>query len=381
MRSSVPTIVRLVAALAAGMGIGRFVYTPILPLMQTQTGMSAETASALATANYVGYLLGAGATIALPRVAASRRALRLALLAVTASMAAMPLVSSAVEWSVLRAVGGAASAVVFVVAMTALVRLQSGPARRWAGAGVGGVGLGIALSASALLGIQGIGDWTDAWFVGAAVSAALTSVAWPIRLPASAEFPPVSANEHGNHWFWVLFVSYTLEGIGYIIAGTFLVAAVVDAGPAWLGNGAWLIVGMAAAISPPLWFGLSARRPLQVLLLIALIAQAAGIALPALLGGVGPALAGAALFGGTFLAIAAMSANLGGRLRAKRAVPILTTGYSVGQILGPVVVTPFVGTGGYRAALLVGAWLVALSAVTAGVLCKGYRGGANESAS
>ncbi|HEX9499742.1 MAG TPA: hypothetical protein VF926_15520 [Mycobacterium sp.] len=53
--------------------------------------------------------------------------------------------------------------------------------------------------------------------------------------PAAAASP-----RRPNRWFAVLFVSYTPEGIGYIIAGTFLVAAIKQNSSGWLGNSAWL---------------------------------------------------------------------------------------------------------------------------------------------
>jgi hypothetical protein len=80
----------------------------------------------------------------------------------------------------------------------------------------------------------------------------------------------------------VLFVSYTLEGIGYIIAGTFLVAAIKQNSSGWLGTGAWLFVGLAAVPSAALWAWLCARWSHPTLLAGALLLQAFGIALPAI---------------------------------------------------------------------------------------------------
>ena len=60
-------IARTAAALAAAMGIGRFVYTPILPLMTAHAHLTTQSAGQLATANYVGYLVGAVAAAIAPR--------------------------------------------------------------------------------------------------------------------------------------------------------------------------------------------------------------------------------------------------------------------------------------------------------------------------
>jgi hypothetical protein len=164
-----------------------------------------------------------------------------------------------------------------------------------------------------------------------------------------------------------LLLAYTLEGVGYIIAGTFLVAALDQTASTTLGSSAWIIVGLAAVPSAALWAGLSRIWSRPTLLAVALGAQAVGIALPALVGGTTAALASAVLFGATFLGVATVALATGAHLRTPRAVAILTTGYSVGQIAGPVLVTPMLHHN-YQPALLAGAAIVAVAPVAALVL-------------
>ena len=155
--------------------------------------------------------------------------------------------------------------------------------------------------------------------------------------------------------------------MGYIIAGTFLVAAINENSPAWAGSGAWVLAGLAAIPASAAWSHLSRRWARPTLLCAALLIQAAGIALPALVSGVAPALVSAVLFGATFLGVASMALALGVQLRYPRAVALLTTGYGLGQILGPLVVTPLLHHG-YHLALLIAAAIVLAAALAAAVL-------------
>lgn len=352
------SIARAAAALAAAMGIGRFAYTPILPLMTADAGLTAQAAGQLATANYVGYLIGAVGAAASPRLARSVLACRVSLAILVATLAAMALSTNVIEWGALRLVAGIASALVFVIAVNTL--MDHGHPAHHAGWAFSGVGIGIALSAA----LPATKDWQVAWWAATALAALLSAFAWHMHpgTPAeAAKSPAGQATARGP--LALLMASYTLEGVGYIIAGTFLVAAVAQQSPGGLGSAVWLLVGLAAAPSAALWARFTGRFSYAALLVAALLLQAAGIAWAGT-GNSVAALAGAVLFGGTFIGISTLALAAGRALQFPGAVALLTTGYSVGQIVGPVAVAPLLHNG-FQQALLAGAAVVLLAALAA----------------
>lgn len=364
-------VARAAAALAAGMGVGRFVYTPILPLMQTRAGLSAAAGADLATANYAGYLLGALAGILVPALVRSRAVLRGSLIVLTATLAGMPLTHSTTVWAALRLVAGVASALVFVVAAGSLLQHLRTHPPHLSGWAFGGVGAGIALSGLLVLVPGTASDWRAAWWASAALAVLLTAGAWTLRPQEATSGPAARAGERTHRWFWTLFVAYTLEGAGYIVAGTFLVVAIGQHSPGRVGAAAWVLVGLAAVPSTALWARLARRWSRPGLLSAALLIQAVGIALPALVGGVVAALVSAVLFGATFLGICTLALATGNQLRFPRSVALLTAGYSVGQLLGPPAVAPLLHDG-YRSALFLAALVVLASAAATVVLRIGF---------
>ncbi|MFF2511133.1 YbfB/YjiJ family MFS transporter [Streptomyces sp. NPDC058086] len=377
-------VARVAAALAAGMGVGRFVYTPILPLMHAGAGLSGGTGANLATANYIGYLVGALVGILAPAVVRSRALLRTSLVVLTGTLAAMPATHDTAVWFALRLLAGVASALIFVIAVSSLLgHLREYPAHLpgWA---FGGVGAGIALSGLLVLVLRPVADWRAAWWASAALAAVLAVASWNLRPEApptttqaakattvTAATADSSRGPRTHPWFTALFASYTLEGIGYIIAGTFLVAAIEQSSPGPLGGGAWVLVGLAAVPSSALWARLGRRWSRPDLLLAALVVQAVGIALPALIGGASAALVSAVLFGATFIGVSTLALATGAHLEFPRSVALLTAGYSVGQILGPLVAAPLLHHG-YRQALILAASVVLVAAAAAAVLRIGF---------
>src|SRR5882672_1302106 len=100
------------AALAVAMGIGRFAFTPILPMMQDDAGVSIAGGGWLASANYAGYLAGALSAIRLRLSLVA--AIRTGLLAISLATLAMGLHHGFAYWLVLRALAGVGSAWVLV---------------------------------------------------------------------------------------------------------------------------------------------------------------------------------------------------------------------------------------------------------------------------
>jgi len=371
-RSGWPVAFQTGAALAGAMGVGRFVFTPVLPLMEAQAHLTSAQASTLATSNYLGYLIGAVLGIMLPALSRTRLALRVSGVILVVTLAAMPVTRDVAAWAALRGLAGVASAVIFMVAgNTILSELASGRPHMtgWA---YGGVGAGIALSGALVAVVRSIGDWQAAWSASAALTTLLLAAAWFVGVTGPAERPTApsgaqeSAPRHAR-WFAILAVSYFLEGAGYIVAGTFLVAAISATGPSWLSSSVWIIVGAAAVPSCAAWTLLSRHVSRPTLITGALILQAVGIALPALTGAVPAALAAAVLFGATFIGITTLSLATGRHLRVPRAIAILTAGYGIGQVIGPLVVEPTLH-GGYHQALLVGAGLVLMAGVGSALL-------------
>jgi MFS family permease len=328
------------AALALAVGVGRFAYTALLPSVQRGVGLDDAAAGAVASLNLVGYL--AGVLWARAAVAGRRRTalLRLGLAASVLTTAAVAGATGLAGWIGLRFVAGVASGLVFV--LVSAVVLESLPLGREHLAGVlyAGVGSGIALSGAVAAGAAGV-RWPVPWLLLGAVSAVLAVPAWRQASPVAhhpAGPKPASAAEGGVS-LGRLAAAYFLEGLGYIVSGTFAVAA-VQRRPELAGWAPWVWVaaGVAAAPSAVLWSA-AARRVGQRKALVAGFAfQAIGMSLPALSSSAWAAVAGALLFGGTFMGITTLTMSLARTLhpgREGRIVGTLTMIYGVGQALGP----------------------------------------------
>jgi predicted MFS family arabinose efflux permease len=347
--------------------------------MHEALAVSTDVLGALASANYLGYLVGAIAAAAIPAGRGLYAILRWSLLTVVLVTALMAASSSIPIWFVLRFVAGVASAGVFVCA-SAVVLQQIGRAGRveLAGRFFGGVGAGIAVSGAVVLVVVRLAHgsqhaWRLEWLAVAALAAVLTvpSLLWlrPVLGvtpgPAIAKAPAQRGQRHRRP-IVLLGTAYFLEAIGYIVAGTFLVA-IVAAGPqsAEAATTAWIVVGLTAAPSALVWSWLAQRWALMPALSLAYIAQAIGLLLT-------PRddawLVAAALLGGTFVGVTSLTITGSRALveprQATRAIAILTAVFGFGQIIGPLLATALADDqAGLARSMPVAAGLVMLGAV------------------
>lgn len=341
--SALQTAAAGLIGMAAAMGIGRFVFTPILPAMMSGLGLTASEAGWIASANYIGYLLGA---IMAGGGWGQGREYRMAVSSLVASVAlllAMGLTANYGLMLVIRFLAGVASAFTMVFLSTIVfARLAALDRLDLQGSFFAGVGVGMILSAviTGLLYLGGA-DWWWGW-VGSAVVAALATVVSllllepPVR-PAGVALhePPLPASRALR----AMVVAYGLFGAGYIVTATFLIAIVRanDGGPL-METAVWLVTGLAVIPSVPLWAIVARRIGLPATFALGVIVEAIGVTASVATGGFFGPFLGGALLGGTFVAVTSLGVQAGRQLAIqspRRAMSVMTSAFGLGQMIAP----------------------------------------------
>ncbi|VWD39163.1 MFS transporter [Burkholderia lata] len=347
--------------LAVVLGVGRFAFTPLLPLMLADGSIGLKAGGWLASANYAGYFVGAVSCAAL-RVAPARM-VRIGLVATVLLTAAMGVGHLLPVWLAVRFVAGVVSAWTFVfVSQWGLRRLAELHAPEWSGVIYAGPGVGIVVTGligSALAGQRAASGWLGFAALSAVLSVAIwrTFAATPAHaVPPGAAAPHAAAataataamqahkRSHRADAAWLV-VLYGMPGFGYIITATFLPVIARAALPAgspwpdlfWPMFGAALIVGaITAARLPGHWDN-------RLLLAAGCATQALGIAAGIVWPNAAGFSIGSALLGLPFTAITLFAMREARRLHGERAAGLMgyaTASYGVGQILGPLVAAP-----------------------------------------
>ncbi|MXP65737.1 YbfB/YjiJ family MFS transporter [Roseomonas sp. M0104] len=342
------TVASGILALAVAMGVGRFAFTPLMPLMMRDGTLSAADGALWAAANYGGYL--AGALTASWFSGAPRRGVQLSLTGVALATLAMACIggeSLALLGAVLRAAAGVFSAWALVCAsswcLAELARRHVPQLGAWI---YTGVGLGIAL-AGALAWLGGQQPASRLWLelgLAAAAGALFVGLAPGSRssIPGPAAHRPAPAAPGRQRGHLELMLCYGTFGFGYIVPATFLpaMARQLVSDPLVFGL-TWPLFGLAAALSVALaarWLSAWPRRRVWAL---AQGIMAFGTALPLAAQSLWTLAASAVLVGGTFMVATMAGLQLAREQLPANPTPLLarmTVAFAAGQIAGPLFV-------------------------------------------
>jgi predicted MFS family arabinose efflux permease len=253
-------------ATLVGIGLARFAYTPLIPVLIAAQWFSPSQAAYLGAANLAGYL--AGALVARPLAArASRLAvLRGMMLVATAAFFACASPLSFAWYFVWRFSAGIAGGVLMVLAAPTVLAHVPAARRGIAGGAIfTGVGLGIAASGT-LVPLLLTAGLVETWCGLGALALVLTILAWGgwprDQADARSTSAPVDRPpRRARLLLWALYVEYGLTAAGQVAHMVFLVDFVARGLGRGLHAGAfiWVLFGLGAMVGPSLTGALADR--------------------------------------------------------------------------------------------------------------------------
>ena len=341
-------------------GFARFAYTPLLPVMHQQAGLSTLMGGWLATFNYLGYMTGVLLVSFSNSLRFKYQLYRAGLIAAVITTLAMGFTQNPIIWSILRFISGISStAGILLSAGFVLNWLRNRHYRAELRTHYTGIGIGIGLSGLGCLLMQDHFNWAFQWQFFGAVGILFFLPAWFwMPRPESALSSDASKVQPAptNTWMVLMIAAYFCAGFGYVISATFIVD-ILEKIPLLTGKGAivWILLGIAATPGAYLWDRVNRKTGDLNALLLCFLFHLISIVIPAAVDGPSANLIAAMLFGNTFTGIVSLTLSIVGRAfpsNPAKAMARLTMSYGVSQITGPAIAGYLsVHSGSYRSAL------------------------------
>ena len=404
--------------LAVVMGFGRFLFTATLPNIMTQLSLSTVIAGWLASVNYSGYFIGALIAMFVPqRLTWQMLIAWTAVSIVTTMLLVVPNLSLNI-WYVIRLLSGIASGVAMILSSSLVIQSFSHE-RRSVLSALHYAGIGVGISASAILTwwLLTLGYHFDIiWLAAGIISLPLLWLLYAIR-PQNLISPDLSSSKLSssnlqfpkrqssklsslklqpvksqpvklNHSYQrlaiqqtylnfkrslyeavaghtkaivLLSASYVLAGFGYITSATFLPVMATQrlTTQSYAGLLIWLVVGIFAMLSNPIWGALAKRIGETKTLMGLTLLQAFGMCLPIWSDGAIGLYGNAVILGLTFVGMVSMTLNLIKNINpaySNLLIGLATLAYAIGQFIGPLVTVALAGKqDNFNAGLLVAA--------------------------
>ena len=357
--------------------LGRFIYTPLLPYLVADNQFSAPDGAAVATWNYLGYLMGAMLAIRWHRIDQIRFMLPLFLAVHVLTTLIMTQTDNLTVISTTRWLNGVANGVVFVQAPALILEwLVLRNRATMSGLVYIGVGAGLLVSSGLVSGTADFLEGAQRWWPAALVSIPLAW--WGVMQLRKLDVPVREHDDSGqaitntsliDRASIPLFLSYAGAGLGYILPMTFLplLAKIELPDGHFLQDGTWMLVALFTIPAPWLWNKLGAIMGDLPALRLNFIIQLAGV-LAAVLwpGAIGLVLC-AVLVGGTFLGTVLLTQRIGRALhphQGPRLSAAMVALYGFTQMVGPWLTKQWLDGGG----TLVSAFGIGVAALVFGLV-------------
>jgi predicted MFS family arabinose efflux permease len=308
-------IISGISAVILSVGVARFSYTPLLPVMTDETNLSNLAGGILATLNYVGYLAGALMVSRMHKVDHKYLLYRICLIAAVVSTFAMAWTQNQYLWGILRVLSGFTSVGGMLLAAGFVFDwLRKRGFQAELGLHFAGLGLGIVLTGVAAVAMQGHLNWAGQWEALGLLGILFAIPAWlwmPVPAQPTASQQP-TASAPSRRWMNLVTLAYFCAGFGYVISATFIVA-IIEAMPTFSGKGAWIwiLMGLAAIPASFVWDRVAQVMGHTRALMLSFALQDISIVIPATMDAAVPNLVAAFLFGITVTGIVSLMLSFG----------------------------------------------------------------------
>lgn len=354
--------------LAVVMGYGRFLFTATLPDIMSELSLSTTIAGWLASVNYMGYFLGSLIAMFVPHRLTWRALILGTLLSIiTTLLLFLPNLPLSL-WYVIRLFAGIASGIGMILGSSFIIQSFSTHKRSLLST-VHYAGIGVGISASAILTWWLLNldlHFYSIWLVAGLTSLPLLVLLYAIRPDGVLQGNALNKKPSIKQTYinfkrslyeamvgqakavLLLSLSYVLAGFGYITSATFLPVMAVKQLPTQTHAGLliWLVVGVFAMLSNPLWGALAKRIGETKTLMGLTLLQALGMFVPLWFAGAFGLYINAAILGATFVGIVSMTLNIIKNINpaySNLLIGLATLAYAVGQFLGPLVTVALAG--------------------------------------
>ena len=166
-------------SLILALGIARFAYTPLLPVMIKETFLTDATGGWLATINYIGYMCGAVIAASISDLKLKDTLYRIGIIIAVVSTVGMGIVDNYIVWAIMRFIAGFSSAASLLIATGLILNwmIRNGH-KPELGLHFAGLGLGISLTAVLSMLMMDKLDWSQQWYVFTVFAVAVAIPAW-----------------------------------------------------------------------------------------------------------------------------------------------------------------------------------------------------------